>query len=101
MLHKEKLNFLDFDIYSRRISFYYKSKEKFGTTFGFILTIVYIFLSLIIFLIHLIKTIKREEVTSSVLSIYPTETPSIEINNDLFYISFGLEHSNKLSKFID
>ena len=47
MFQKQKLNFLDFDIYSRRISFYYKGKEKFGTTFGFILTISYIVLSLI------------------------------------------------------
>ena len=101
MFRKEKLNFLDFDIYSRRISFYYKGKEKFGTTFGFILTISYIVLSLIIFLIHFVKTIKREEVTASILSVYPTEIPSIKINNDLFYISFGLEQSNKLSKFID
>ena len=58
-------------------------------------------MSLIIFLIHFVKTIKREEVTASILSVYPTEIPSIKINNDLFYISFGLEQSNKLSKFID
>ena len=101
MTPKQKLNYLDFDIYSRRISFYYKSKEKFGTLFGFILTISYIVLSLIIFIIHLVKTIRREEVTSSVLSIYPTEIPSIEINKDLFYISFGLEQSNQLSKYVD
>ena len=101
MTPKKKLNYLDFDIYSRRISFYYKSKEKFGTIFGFILTIAYIVLSLIIFIIHLVKTIRREEITSSVLSIYPTEIPSIEINKDLFYISFGLEQSNQLSKYID
>ena len=95
MTLKQKLNYLDFDIYSRRISFYYKSKEKFGTLFGFFLTISYIILSLIIFIIHLVKTIRREELTSSVLSIYPTEIPSIEINSDLFYISFGLEQSNQ------
>ena len=101
MFQKEKLNFLDFDIYSRRISFYYKHKEKFRTTFGFILTILYIALSLIIFTIYFVRTIKRQDMTTSTSSIYPTNIPSIEINNDLFYISFGLEHSNKLSKFID
>ena len=101
MFQKEKLNFLDFDIYSRRISFYYKHKEKFGTTLGFILTILYIILSLIIFTIYFVRTIKRQDVTVSISSIYPTEIPSIEINSDIFYISFGLEHSNKLSKFID
>ena len=99
--NNEKLNFLDFDIFSRRISFYYKSKEKFGTAFGFFLTITYIVLSLIIFLVHFVKTIKREEVTASILSVYPTEIPSIEINNELFYISFRLEQSIKLSNFID
>ena len=99
MFSKEKLNFLDFDIYSRRISFYYKNKEKFGTTVGFILTILYIVLSLIIFLIYFIKTMKREDVTASSSTIYPTEIPSIEINNELFFIAFGLEPKNNL--FID
>jgi hypothetical protein len=97
----EKINFLDFDIYSRRISFYYKHKEKFGTTFGFILTISYIVLSIIVFMIHLIKSIKKKDVTAYISSIYPEEIPSIEINSDIFYISFGLEHSKRLSKFID
>ena len=99
MFSKERLNFLDFDIYSRRISFYYKNKEKFGTTFGFILTILYIVLSLIIFLIYFIKTLKREDITASSSIIYPTEIPSIEINNDLFYIAFGLEQPDR--SFID
>ena len=100
-MSNEKINFLDFDIYSRRISFYYRHKEKFGTTFGFILTISYIVLSIIVFMIHLLKSIKKKDVTASISSIYPKEIPSIEINSDLFYISFGLEHSKKLSKFID
>ena len=97
----EKINFLDFDIYSRRISFFYKNKEKFGSTFGFILTVLYTVLSLIIFLVYFIKTLKREEVSVSESTVYPTEIPSIEINNDLFYISFGLEYSNALTKYID
>ena len=97
----EKFDFLDFDIYSRRISFFYKNKEKFGSTFGFILTVLYTVLSLIIFLVYFVKTLKREEVRVSDSTVYPTEIPSIEINNDLFYISFGLENSNTLTKYID
>ena len=62
MYKKERLNYLDFDIYSRRISFFYNNKEKFGSPFGFILTISYITFSLSIFLFYFMKTIKREYV---------------------------------------
>ena len=101
MFSKEKINFLDFDIFSRRISFYYRNKEKFGSLFGFILTMLYIVISLIIFLIYLVKTLKREEVTSSDSSIYTNEIPSININKELFYFSFGLDDPTKYESFID
>ena len=101
MFPKEKINFLDFDIYSRRISFYYRNKEKFGSVFGFILTILYIVLSLIIFLFYLLKTLKREDVTSFDIPIYTNEIPSFNINNELFYFAFGLEDPIKSTRFID
>ena len=101
MFSEGKIGYLDFDIYSRRISFYYKNKEKLGSTFGFILTILYAIVSIILFLIYFIKTIKREEVTAFESTIYPNEIPSIDLNNDLFYLAFGLEHPNKTSRYID
>ena len=101
MVLKEKINFLDFDIYSRRISFFYKNKEKFGSTFGFVLTVLYIVLSIIIFLIYFIRTVKRVEVTASDSTIYPTDIPSIDINNNLFYMAFGLEDPVKLTRIIN
>ena len=101
MITNGKLNYLDFDIYSRRISFSFKNKEKIGSTFGFILTILYAIISIIVFLIHFIRTLKREEVSSSNSTIYPTEIPSLEINNDLFYFAFGLEIPNRLIRYID
>ena len=101
MFPQEKINFLDFDIYSRRISFYYRNKEKFGSVFGFFLTILYIVISIIIFLIYCFKTIKREEVTSSDSSIYTNKIPSIDINKELFYFSFGLDDPIKSKSFID
>jgi len=100
-MFKHKFSYLDYDIYSRRLSFFYKSKEKLGSTFGFILTILYVIISLILFLVYFINTIKRQEVTASDSTIYPIETPSIEINKDLFYLSFGLEHPSKLNRYID
>ena len=99
MFSEGKIGYLDFDIYSRRISLYYKNKEKLGSSFIFILTILYT--SIILFLIYFIKTIKREEVTAFESTIYPNEIPSIDLNNDLFYLAFGLEHPNKTSRYID
>ena len=101
MFPKEQINLLDFDIYSRRISFFYKNKEKIGSSLGFMLTILYAMISLVLFLYYFIKFIKREEVTASDSTIYPTNFPSIDINNDIFYLAFGLEHPNKLIRYID
>lgn len=101
MFSEEKFSFLDFDIYSKRISFFYKNKEKLGSIFGFILTILYAITSLIIFLNYLSKTIKREEVTLSDSIIYPTTIPSIDINNDIFNLAFGLENLTNLKRFTD
>ena len=101
MFSKGKINYLDFDIYSRRISFFYKNKEKFGSAFGFALTVLYIALSIIIFLIYFIRTLKRVEMTASDSTIYPIDTPSIDINNNLFYIAFGLEDPVKLTRIIN
>ena len=101
MLTKEKINCLDFDIYSRRITFYYKNKERLGSTFGFILTISYAIISIILFLIYFIRTITREDVDVSNSIIYPQDILSLDINNDLFYLAFGLEHPTKLTRYID
>jgi len=100
-MFSEKFSYLDFDIYSRRLSFFYKNKEKIGSTFGFILTVLYIVISFILFLVYFINTIRRKEVTAADSTIYPIEIPSIEINNNLLYIAFGLEHPTKLTRYID
>ena len=97
----EKLNYLDFDIYSRRISFYYNNKEKVGSLFGFILTALYALISLILFLIYFVKTMQRKEVSAANSTIYPSESPTIDINNDLLYLAFALEHPTKLNRYID
>lgn len=101
MFPEEKPSYLDFDIYSKRISFFYKNKEKLGSTFGFILTILYAIASFIIFLNYLIKTIKREDVVLSDSIVYPTSIPSIDINNNIFNLAFGLKNPINLKRFID
>ena len=101
MFPEEKISYLDFDIYSRRLSFFYKNKEKLGSTFGFFLTVLYAITSIILFLIYFIKTINREDITASDTIISPNKIPSANISKESFYLAFGLEHPTKLIRFID
>ena len=101
MSYKGQISYLDFDMYSKRISFYYKHKERLGSTFGFILTVSYIIISIILFILYFIDAIVRSKVDASNSIIYPNEILSIDLNNDLFYLAFGLEHPTKLTRFID
>ena len=94
-------NILDLDIYSRRISFFYRGKEKVASEFGFVLTLLYIIISFIIFFYYFFRTISRKDVTASDSTIYTDDIPSININQELFNIAFGLEHPQKISRFID
>ena len=76
-------NFLDLDIYSRRISFFYKDKEKVISRFGFFLTILYIVISITIFLYYFIRTISRIDVTASDATIFTDTVPQIKINPEI------------------
>ena len=91
----------DLDIYSRRISFFFRGKEKISSKFGFFLTSLYIIISIVLFLNYFIKTISRENVTSSDSTIFTDSLPSIQLNPELFNLAFGLEHPTKISRFID
>jgi hypothetical protein len=44
---------------------------------------------------------QRKEVSAANSTIYPTESPTIDINNDLLYLAFALEHPTKLNRYID
>ena len=101
MFPKESISFFDFDIYSRRISFFYKNKEKIGSSLGMFLTVLYALISLSLFLFYFIRTIRKDEVTASDSTIYPNTIPSIDINKNIFYLAFGLEDPKKYNRFID
>ena len=94
-------NIFDLDMYSRRISFFYRGKEKITSKFGYFLTLLYIVISITLFLIYFIRTISREDVTASDSTIYTEEIPSLEINQDIFNIAFGIEHPVTINRFID
>ena len=50
-------NFLYFDIYSKRIGFFFNNREKIGTVLGFFLTMMYIFITIAFFVTNLISII--------------------------------------------
>ena len=101
MFNPNRLDIFDFDIYSKRISFFYKEKDKIGTTFGLFLTFIYVSVTLVLFFYYLIKTIQRVDVKSQESTLYSQGLPSIDINPKLFYFAFGLESPLSLSRFID
>jgi hypothetical protein len=97
----KRINILDLDIYSRRISFYYDTKEKIGSFFGFILTLLYILITIILFLNYIIKTVKRTDVVVHDSTMVHQGLPSIGINPNILYFAFGLENSSSLNRYID
>ena len=101
MFNRDGINIFDFDLYSKRISFFYQKRDKIGTVFGLFLTFLYILLTLIIFIFYLTKTIKRADVKLQDSTVYSQGLPSIHINRKLFYFTFGLENPFTLNRFID
>ena len=101
MLKQYGISIFDFDIYQKRISFFFNKKDKIGTFFGLILTSLYVIITLILFIYYLIRTIKRVEVKSHESTVYSQELPSIDINPKLLYFAFGLENPILLTRFID
>ena len=95
-----KFNYLDFDIYSNRICFFYNDKEKISTILGQFLTILYILLSLIIFIVYILHTIKRKNLKVFESKFYSKELPNIDINPSLI-LAFGLEDPSSSDRFID
>ena len=97
----KKINYLYFDMYSKRASFFYNNQEKIGSYFGLFLTILYILFLLLLFFYNLILTVKRKEIKVYDSSIYAQKMPSITINSDNLYFAFGVEHPMTNLRFID
>ena len=94
-------NYLFFDQYSKPIGFFFNKRDKIGTYFGLFLTILYVFISFVFFVIYLIFIIKRIKLRAYNVTLYSKELPSIDINPNLLYFSFGLENPDTSTRFID
>ena len=81
-----ELNISDVDIFGNRLGLFYKNKEKISSYFGLIITCLYIFISLGIFIYYTILTIKHIDMTVSDSTIYSKNIPNINLNNSDLYI---------------
>jgi len=96
-----KFKYTKLDMFSKTIGFYYDNQEKIGSHFGLFLTIFYIWASLILFILEIIKIIKRSEFNVYDSTIYPQESPYIEIDINQLYFAFALEDPITNNRFID
>ena len=98
---KNKINFLNFDIYAKRASFFYNDQERIGSYFGLFLSILYVLCSLILFIYYLIDTLNRKELKVYDSTLYAQEMPFINLDRNYFYFAFGLEDPVTLNRFVD
>ena len=94
-------NYEIFDIYSKRIGFFFNNREKIGTLFGFLLTMIYVLISLSIFCLYIFLTINRKFMKVYDSTTYSKDIPFIDINQNIMYFAFGLENPNTSNRFID
>lgn len=97
----DKYNLVNYDIYSKRIGFYFNNSEKIGSYYGLFLTILYVIISLILFFILLFRSIQKKELKVADSTIFSIETPNIDVNPTSIYFAFGLEDPITSNRFVD
>ena len=81
----------DLDIYSNKIGLFYNNKENLSSYFGLILTCLYSLSLVGLFTYYTNEAIKKRNLKVYSSDQYPEGTPSINLNNDIFYFAFGVE----------
>ena len=95
------MNYLKFDIYAKRVGFFFNKQEKIGSYFGLLLTLLYALISIILFIYNLISVFKRDEIKVYDSTLYSQEMPIIELDKNSFYFAFGMENPNTSNRFVD
>ena len=96
-----RLNYSNFDIYSKKLGFYFKNQENVGSYLGLFLSLVFIIVSLSLFIAQIISISKRNELNVYDSTIYAQEMPSILVDKSQLYFAFGLEEPLTSNRFID
>ena len=94
-------NVLNYDMYSKRTSFFYNNQEKIGSLLGLFLTFVYILASMILLIYQIILALQRQELKVYDTTMYSQEMPTFKIDTEQFYFAFGLEDPQTSNRFID
>ena len=89
------------DLFGRKPELYYEGIYKKKTWVGKAFTHIYALIYLGIFLYKLIRMIKKVDVTFYQTSTYTGETPSIKLDNEIFYGGFALANPYTLKTFVD
>ena len=79
----------DFDLFGKVPELYYKGRSKKSSTFGIILTVIYIVIYIAFLLYKLIRMMKRIDVTFYDSYIFKG-LPSIKLKNNEFYGGFSM-----------
>ena len=66
------------DMYLKRISFFYKNKERIGSYFWLFLTMIYIFASLVLLIYKIIRTIQDSDAKAYDTTVYAKEMLTID-----------------------
>ena len=101
MRRNEGISFLDFDMYSNRISFFSNNRERIGSYFGLILTIIYFIVFIILIVIYSLDAVKRTDIRVYDSTSFSSQTPFINIDSSLINFAFGLEDRISSNRFID
>ena len=96
-----KINYLNFDIYAKRATFFYNNQERIGSYFGLFLTVFYILASLVLLTYYFILTIQRKEIKAYDSTLYAQEMPIIHLDKSNFNFAFGLEDPVTLNRYVD
>jgi len=81
--------------------FFYNEKEKISSLFGFLLTMLYIFVSVILFFYLIILAIQRKNLKVYDTTIYSKDMPVIYVDINQLYFAFGLEYPNIANRYVD
>ena len=98
---KVKVDYTNFDMYSKKICFFFNEKESISSLFGFLLTMTYIFISVILFFYQIILAIQRKNLKVYDTTIYSKEMPIIDVDINQLYFAFGLEYPNTANRYVD
>ena len=93
--------FDDIDLFGKDPELYYKGDSKRASWVGKTFTILYIIIYIGFALYKLIRMIKKVDVTFYQTSTFTGETPSIHLDNEMFYGGFALGDPNTLQTFVD